>query len=204
MIAEKLGLFYLETSKIIEKKFAEADPDDEIIKREKEKRLAGELMKPELIYNWLMESVRELTADDKGLILSGSPRTEFEVEKEMPEFDQIFGRRNIRIFYITLSEQESIKRNSFRRMCRASRHPIPNFPEYKDMVACPQDGSPLIVRDDDNPQVIKERYSVFLKETAPVLEYFKNHNYPVIEINGEQPIEKVFADIIKYLVDDND
>jgi len=199
LLAKKLGLIHLETSKIIEDKFAEADPNDEIIKKEKEKRLAGELMEPKIIYNWLMESVGNLAAEGKSLILSGSPRTEFEVEKEMPEFDKIFGRENIKIFYVTLSEGESIKRNSFRRMCQANRHPIPNFPEYKDITTCPQDGSPLIIRGDDNPETVKERYSVFLRETTPVLEYFKKYDYPVIEINGEQPIEKVFEDILKKI-----
>lgn len=196
LLAEKFGLVHVETGKIIQKKFAEADPADEVIKREKGKQLKGELMTPKVIYDWLMETVKKLALEDRGIVLSGSPRTTFEVENEMPEFARIYGRENLRIFHISLSEEESIKRNSGRKMCRANRHPIPNFPEYKDLKTCPQDGSELIIREDDRPEVIRERYQVYLRDTAPVLDYFKKNGYPIIEINGEQPIEKVFGDII--------
>ena len=40
------------------------------------------------------------------------------------------------------------------------------------------------------------RYQVYLKETEPILEHFTKHGYKITEINGEQPIEKVFKDII--------
>jgi len=150
---------------------------------------------PEIVYQWLMEEIIRIIVDKDGLVLSASPRTKFEVEKEMPEFDKIFGRENIKIFYIKLSEEESIKRNSSRRVCKANGHQFPSFPEYKDLIICPQDDSELIVRDDDKPEIIKNRYRVYSEETKPVLDFFKKNNYPVIKINGEQAIEKVFADI---------
>jgi adenylate kinase len=117
----------------------------------------------------------------------------------VPEFGKIFGKNNIYIFNILLREEESVKRNSGRRMCRANRHSIPNFTENRKLMTCPQDGSELITRDDDKPEVIHERYKVYLRDTAPVLDYFKKNNYPVAEINGEQPVEAVYNDISKYL-----
>ena len=117
----------------------------------------------------------------------------------MAALEESFGKDNILVFNIVLSEAESIKRNGGRRICQAQRHPIPNFPEYANRTACPQDGSPLLTRDLDKPEIIKERYQVYLRDTAPVLEYLQQHGYAINEINGEQPIEKVFTDICASL-----
>jgi adenylate kinase len=197
LIAEKFGLKHLETSEIIEDKFKNSDPNDEVINKEKAVRLAGGLMSPPLIMEWLMKGVQDYASKDRSLVLSGSPRTLYEVKNEMPEFEKIFGRENIKIFYITLSEKESIERNSNRRVCQANRHPIPDFQQFSNITVCPQDGSPLVHRDLDKPEIIKERFDTFWRETKPVLDYFNSNQYKVIEINGEQPIEKVFDDIIK-------
>ncbi len=198
LLAEKFGFTHIETSKIIEAKLKDADPNDPIMIEEKRKWLSGELNTPAIIKDWLLEKVRELAAENKGVVLSASPRTLYEVKVEMPEFEKLYSRDNIKIFYITLSEEESMKRNSGRRICEKNRHPIPNFPEYQNLTTCPQDGSPLVTRALDKPEVIRERYGVYKAETEPVLDYLKKDDYKVIEINGEQPIEKVFSDIMGH------
>ena len=50
----------------------------------------------------------------------------------------------------------------------------------------------------DKPEIIRERYKVFLRDTAPVLDYFREKGYKIVEINGEQPIEKVSSDILEH------
>ena len=37
-------------------------------------------------------------------------------------------------------------------------------------------GEALIQREDDNPEVIKKRLSVYYNETEPLLEFYKNKN----------------------------
>lgn len=55
-------------------------------------------------------------------------------------------------------------------------------------------------RADDTPEKINNRLEWYEKDVVPSIEYFKNKpEYNFIEINGEQPIEKVHADIIKAL-----
>ena len=141
----------------------------------------------------------ESVSSGRGIVISGSLRTLKESKIILPELERLYGKDGITIFYITLSEAESIQRNSSRRICQLNRHPIPGFPQYRDLVACPQDGSPLITRELDKPEIIKERYGVYLEDTAPVLDYLRAGGYKVIEINGEQPIEKVTEDILKHL-----
>ena len=196
LLAEKFGLFHLETSKIIEERFKKADPSDLIIAREKENWLGGKLVNQAIVAGWLLGEIEKKAQAGIGIVLSGSPRSLEEVEAEMPRIEELYGRDNIRVIEIKLSEDESVKRNSHRRICKANRHPIPNFPEYRNITACPQDGSEIITRALDEPEIIKERYRVYLKETAPVLEHLIQHGYQIISVNGEQPIEKVFEDIL--------
>lgn len=55
-------------------------------------------------------------------------------------------------------------------------------------------------RSDDTPEKIQNRLDWYEKDVVPSIEYFRNNSkYNFIEINGEQPIEKVHEDIIKAL-----
>ena len=197
MIEQKFGYHHLETSKIIEKNFKNADPNDAVINEEKKRWLAGELMKPSTFVPWLIDDIKTIAANGQGLILSGSPRTMAETPVVITALEEVYGKENITVLNIELSEAESVKRNGGRRICQANRHPIPNFPEFTNLTTCPQDGSPLVTRDLDKPEIIRERYQVYWRDTAPVLDYLREHGYQINVINGEQPIEAVFDNIIK-------
>ena len=195
LLAKELGLYHLETSKIIEERFKNADPEDKEIAHQKEHWIAGELFHPEVIIKWVSEAVDELKNQVEGFIFSGSPRWVEEARHESEYLEKIYGKESIVAVEIKLNEEESINRNSHRRICVKSRHPIPNFSEFENIKVCPEDGSEIITRELDKPEIIKERYQVYLKETMPVIDYFRQNGYKVLEINGEQPIEKVFEDI---------
>ena len=199
LVAEKFGLVHLESSKIIEEKFQKANPADKLMVREKENWLKGKLVNQTMVASWLIGEIEKTARMGKGIVLSGSPRSSDELEGELPIMEELYGKDNIRIIHIKLSEEESVKRNSERRICESSRHPIPNTPENASLTVCPQDGSKLITRGLDKPETIKERYRVYFKETNPILSHFVQHGYKVIEINGERPIEKVKVDIFKAL-----
>jgi adenylate kinase len=204
LLAERFGLVHVETSKLGEAKIK----DPELVKKDpivaEAKRLyeKGGLFPPPWTTKLVIESIRELASDGKGAIFSGSPRTLYEAERELPELEKLYGRDNIKIFYIALSEEESVKRNSERRICEKNHHPIPRpeyDPKFKDIRICPWDGSPIVTRPAlDKPEVIRERYKVFLRDTVPVLDYLREKGYDIIEINGERPIEKVFEDIVRH------
>ncbi len=201
-IAKEFGFYHLETSKLIEAKFKNANPNDPTMQEEKRRWLAGELTTPAIFVGWFNEEIKELALQGKSIVTSGSLRTVEETKDVMPELEKLYGRDNIKIFNITLSEEESIRRNSGRRICQLNRHPIPGFPQYRDLTTCPEDGSPIIKRDLDKPEIIKERYRVYKAETEPVLDYLKENGYHVTTINGEQPIGAVFEDVSKHLQND--
>ncbi len=200
ILSEKFGLIHLETSKMLEAAFkSNADASDKKLAEEKEKWDSGLLNDPEWVTGLVLREIEKLANQDKGVVLSASPRTLFEAEREIPEVEKLFGKENLYIFHISLSEAESIKRNSNRRICEKNRHPIPNFPEFKNLAVCPQDGSRLITRALDKPDVIKVRYQEYMNRTYPILGYLQERGYKIIKINGEQLIEKVAEDVQKNL-----
>jgi adenylate kinase len=197
LLAEKFGLIHFEISKVIEEKFKNALPDDEVINREKKLWKSGELMSPEIILKWGMEKITEHAVKGEGIVMSGSPRTMYEAEGEIPALESLYGKDNVKIIHLNLSKEESIKRNSARRICQANRHTIPDFPIFKDITTCPKDGSPLTKRELDNPETISVRYEVYLRRTQPILSFIESSGFNIIEIEGEQDIEKVFDDILQ-------
>ncbi|MEK7659465.1 MAG: nucleoside monophosphate kinase [Patescibacteria group bacterium] len=199
LLAKELGFYHFEISKVIEEKFKNAEASDKEITHQKEHWITGELIHPEFVSSWFIEEVESLKDKVSGFVFSGSARTLQEAGKEIHYLEKIYGKENIAAVEIKLSEEESVKRNSHRRICSKNRHPIPNFPEYANMKVCPEDGSEIITRPLDKPEIIRERYRVYLRETMPVIEYFRQNRYKVIEVKGEQPIEKVFQDIRKQL-----
>ncbi|MBQ7235904.1 MAG: adenylate kinase [Clostridia bacterium] len=63
---------------------------------------------------------------------------------------------------------------------------------------CPTCGDKLIIRKDDNPETVKERLEVYQNQTAPLIEYYGKQG-KLVKVNGDQPIEKVFEEVVKVL-----
>ena len=92
LLAEKLNLYYLETSKILEEKFQEARKGEYIKIKEKkygisqEKKLweTGILCSPPLVTYLIKNKIKELFRLGKNLILVGSPRTLHEGKEVIP------------------------------------------------------------------------------------------------------------------------
>lgn len=199
LVAEKFGLVHLETSDIIEKKFKEA-PKNQEIQEAKKLFLAGKLTPPPLIVSWISEEIKKLHGAKKGIVFDGSPRTLFEAERLYPFIREKYGGKNIQVIYIEVRPQESIWRNTRRKICQKCDKPIPHTEETKNLKTCPnlKCKGKLITRQLDNPNIIEERLKVFKKETYPVVKFFEEKGL-LKRVRGEQSIEDVFKDITKAL-----
>lgn len=207
LLAEKFDFYHLETSEIIEKNLDNAKKGDFVLVNnkkyflldEKKMRESGELMSPPLIAVWINNKIKELAQKGKGIITSGSPRTLYEGKEVIPVLKKLYGTKNIKVILLDLSAKESIWRNSHRRSCQLMRHPVLYTKETVKLTKCPIDGSKLIIRKDDNPEIIKVRLKEYKERTFPLIEYFKGQGLQVEKINGEQSVEDVFKDILKAL-----
>ena len=201
LLAQRFGLVHVQTSKLGEEKIN----DQELVKNDPEiaevKRLydKGELFPPPWTVKIVLEKAQELADQGKGIVFSGSPRTIYEIEQELPYFENLYGKENIKVINLKIDEGESVNRNSHRRVCKLNGHPIPNFESMKDITVCPQDGSEIVTRSLDTPETIKTRNEVYHKRTEPILAFLKEKGYNVIDINGEQPIDKVYQDVLEKI-----
>lgn len=195
LLARELNFVEIKSSKIIEDKLKSADPNDAVMNREKELHASGQLNTREIVDTWIVERIEQVGSTGVGLVGNGWPREVEEIETEISVVEKFYTKDLIRIVTISLSEEESVKRNSKRRVCEKSGHPI----QDESVTICPEDGSAIIFRADDTPETIKKRYQVFIDQTQPVIDFLSKKGYNVITINGEQPIEDVHRDILNKL-----
>ena len=208
LLAEKFDLYHLETSKVIEQRimraeegeFAEIDGEKYYLEKEKDLWKNGILCSPPFVSYLVKEKIKELAKEGKGIVFSGSPRTLLEGEQVIPLLKELYGLENIKVLEILLSPEQSIFRNSHRRICELMRHPILWTEETEKLQHCPLDGSNLLKREGlDDPETIKVRLEEFKERTAPLIDYYKTENLSTQQINGDQPVSDVFKEILEKI-----
>jgi adenylate kinase len=143
----------------------------ELGRKAKEYMDAGELVPDGLIVAMAAERLREDDAQD-GFILDGFPRTLDQAHALDDQLAQM-GRRVTAALLIDVPDDEVIRRLSGRRVCVKAGHNYHiEFDPPKHEGVCDQDGSRLIQRDDDKPDVIKNRLRIYHEKTKPLVEYY--------------------------------
>jgi adenylate kinase len=143
----------------------------ELGKQAKQYMDAGELVPDELIVAMAAERLQEEDARD-GFILDGFPRT-IEQAKALDRQLSELGRRVTAAILIDVAGDEVIRRLSGRRVCvKAGHNYHVVFDPPKHDEVCDQDGSRLVQRDDDKPEVISNRLRVYHEQTELVIEYY--------------------------------
>jgi adenylate kinase len=140
-------------------------------KQAKEFMDKGDLVPDELIVKMAAERLGEDDAQD-GFILDGFPRTEHQAQALDKQLSDM-GRHITAALLIEVPDEEVIRRLSGRRVCVKSGHNYHvDFDPPKREGVCDQDGSRLIQRDDDKPEVIKNRLRVYHEQNEPVASYY--------------------------------
>ena len=214
LLSDKMGLYNFETSKILEKNFWEAEnlpenSEERFVKidgekfdilNEKENWKNGKLCSPPYVAYIVINEIKKLSKEENNLILSGSPRTIYEVEKIAPVLEELYGKENIKIILIEIKPEETIFRNSHRKICELMRHSILFNDETENLTICPLDGSKLVKREGlDDPETIKVRLKEYTERTYPIFDYFEKNGFKIEKVNGEQPIADVFKDILNFV-----
>lgn len=208
LLAEKFGLYYFDVSRILEDawnknidEIIEVDGQKYSLRYEKEENWEkGKLCSPPLVAYLFGKKIEEIYKDGKGIVFAGAPRTMYDVEKMIPLVKQLYGEENIKIILIELTPEQTIFRNSHRRICELMRHPILYSAETKNLGHCPLDGSKLLKRGKlDDPETIKIRIKEYEERTFPLVEFFEKQGFEVQRVNGEQAVAEVYGDILKVL-----
>ncbi|MGC7871505.1 adenylate kinase [Desulfosporosinus sp. SYSU MS00001] len=134
----------------------------------------------------------------EGFLLDGFPRTLAQGNALNEILDRL-GMKLDGVINIEVAEDVLIPRLTGRRVCRkcgASYHMVFNPPQQEGV--CGQCGGELYQRSDDTVETAKNRLNVYNQQTEPLINFYQQQGL-LKRINGDQPIDKVFADILKAL-----
>ena len=129
-----------------------------------------------------------------GYILDGMPRTIPQaqaLEDRGIHFDHVIS--------IEIADEVIQKRMTGRRVCSncgASYHVVANPPKAEGV--CDSCGGALTIRKDDAPETVRNRLSVFHKETEPLKEFYQKLGKLQL-VDGNQAIEKTTSAIMEVL-----
>lgn len=188
MIAEDTGLVHLSTGDILRDELARGS---ELGQRAKQYMNRGELLPDNLIVTMIEDRIRE----KDGFILDGFPRTLTQAEalEEIAALDFAIN--------IALSREEVIVRLSARRAC-AECGRIYNLrfdlPAGNNDELCDNCGIKLVQRDDDTPAVIEKRFDIYMADTRPLIEFYREQGI-LVEVNGAAAREEIFAQIMRII-----
>jgi adenylate kinase len=166
-------------------------------RKAKEYMDAGDLVPDEVIIGVIIERIEGPDASD-GFILDGFPRTVPQAEALAKEMGAL-GREITATILIDVSDDEVVRRLGGRRTCEAEGHVFHiEFNPPKEEGVCDVDGSKLIVRDDDKPEVIRKRLQTYHEKTEPLVDYYEGQGI-LQRVEGEQDPEQVSERILGLL-----
>ena len=194
MICEKYGIPHISTGDIFRSNIKNGT---ELGKKAKEYMDQGKLVPDELTIQLLLDRVAQ---DDckNGYVLDGFPRTIPQAEV----LEEALTKLGDRIDYainVEVPDENIVKRMGGRRACvncGATYH-IEHVPPKKEGI-CDNCGSELILRDDDKPETVKNRLSVYHKQTQPLIDFY-NGKGVLRTVDGTVDMKDVFNAIVAIL-----
>jgi adenylate kinase len=191
---EDLRLPYYATGDILR---AAVRDETELGREAKEYMDRGDLVPDEVIVGVIADRIDSGEARD-GFILDGFPRTTPQAEALDAKLGEL-GRAVTAVLLIDVSDDEVVRRLGGRRTCEANGHVFHvEFEPPKQEGVCDIDGSPLIVRDDDKPEVIRKRLATYHEKTEPLVSYYDSRGV-LRRIAGEAAPEEVAEQVRRTL-----
>jgi adenylate kinase len=150
----------------------------------------GDLVPDEVIIGVIAERLQTEEAAD-GFVLDGFPRTVPQAQALDAKMREL-RREMTAAVLIEVSEDEVLRRLGGRRTCDQDPTHIYHveFDPPKEEGVCDLDGGKLIVRDDDKPDVIKNRLDQYREKTEPLIDFYEERGI-LHRTDGERPPEEV-------------
>jgi adenylate kinase len=154
----------------------------------------GDLVPDDITISMFMERLAEADAS-RGAILDGFPRTVAQATALDATLDER-GERIARAIYIAVPTEELVQRVAGRSVCPTCGtpyHDVSDPPRTPGI--CDKDGTALVRRDDDRPEVVRARLQ---KQVPPMLEVVEHYRAAgaLAEIDGRRSIDEVTEAIL--------
>ncbi len=194
MIADKYGIPHISTGDIFR---ANIKNQTELGMEAKQYMDKGLLVPDELTVKILLDRVAN---DDckNGYVLDGFPRTIPQAEV----LDKAVTELNDKIDFainVDVKDENIVKRMSGRRACLkcGATYHVEHIPPKKEGI-CDTCGSELVLRDDDKPETVQKRLTVYHEQTQPLIDYYNNKGI-LKEVDGSMDMKDVFDAIVNIL-----
>jgi adenylate kinase len=196
ILSRRLGLIHLASGELFRRARREGT---ELGEQASAYMARGELVPDEITIAMFMERLSEPNARN-GAILDGFPRTVGQAraldgtlaeQKEQIE----------RVVYIEAPTEELVRRVAGRRMCPTCGTPYHVAGDPPRVAGrCDRDGSELLQRDDDRPEVVSARLE---KQVPPMLGVVDHYDRAgiVLRVDGTRGIDEVTGQILAGLAD---
>ena len=158
----------------------------------------GELVPDSVTVGIVKERLALDDCKNQGFLLDGFPRN----LDQAHALDAILTELNYNldaVIDVSVENEILINRIIGRRICRncgATYHVEFNKPKTEGV--CDLCEGELYIRKDDTRETAENRLSVYSSQTQPLLDFYKERGL-LVSINGDQAVEKVFADIKNQL-----
>jgi adenylate kinase len=157
----------------------------------------GDLVPDEVIVGVIAERVCSAEALD-GFLLDGFPRTLPQAEALDAKLEEL-GRAVTAVLLVDVSDAEVMRRLGGRRTCEENGHVFHvEFNPPRQEGVCDLDGSRLVVRDDDEPEVIRNRLEQYHAKTEPLVGYYDRRSV-LRRIDGVAAPDEVAEEIRRTL-----
>lgn len=192
-IVEQYGLLHLSSGDILRK---ERTAKSDLGKKAQSYMDSGALVPDDLIIKMMAKAIKN--APEEGFILDGFPRT----VNQAIELDKSMTKSGGKIdFVLNLEVDDSIieKRITGRRSCPqcGAVYHIENMKPKKSGV-CDNDGTKLVQRPDDTPEVVATRLKNYHQQTEPLVDYYKKNGF-VYDFKADKDPDVVKAEIFELL-----
>ena len=193
-IADTYGIPHISTGDIFR---ANIKNGTELGRKAKEYMDKGLLVPDELTCDLVVDRISQPDAE-KGYVLDGFPRTIPQAEA----LTNALEARNEKIDYaidIEVPDENIIRRMSGRRACLTCGTTFhTEFAPPKVEGVCDVCGDKLVLREDDKPETVANRLSVYHEQTQPLIDYYTGKGV-LVEVDGTLDIDVVFEKIREIL-----
>lgn len=133
-----------------------------------------------------------------GYVLDGFPRTIPQAEVLEDALNKLGDKIDYAI-NVEVPDEHIIRRMGGRRACLScgATYHIEHVPPKKEGI-CDQCGQPLVLRDDDKPETVKNRLRVYQEQTQPLIDFYTERNV-LNSVDGTQDMQDVFRAIVEIL-----
>lgn len=154
----------------------------------------GDLV-PDSVILSIMRDALSAPSAAKGAILDGVVRTIPQAEG-LTRMVAELGRKVDNILLFDVDDDELLRRLGGRTVCEKCQTP---YRGLEPGTSCAKCGGGLVRRPDDEPEAIRNRLSVYRKQTAPVIDWAREHGLPIAEIDATGELDTITDRALKAL-----